>query len=75
MKLHFKNVTLKLIALSAISLALVGCNRGESPSNVTAPGEEEKAKTRVLEAGAAVLQSKTPIAALISTASISTAAT
>lgn len=38
----------------------LSCKHRE-PSNVSAPGDEKTAKTKALEAGAAVLQDKTPI--------------
>lgn len=44
--------------------ALSGCSRENTASNVTSPGAEESAKTKVLEAGANVMQDRTPLAAL-----------
>ena len=43
---------------------LAGCGGSNTASNVKAPGAAETAKTRLLEAGAAVLQDKPPIDAL-----------
>ena len=52
-------------AISAITvLCLVGCNGHDTHSNVNAPGTAESAKTDVLEAGAAALQSQPPIRAI-----------
>jgi hypothetical protein len=62
-KLNPTKTAQTLVILFGITL-IVACNRGETPSNVTAPGTQESAKTRVLETGAALLQRKTPIAAL-----------
>jgi hypothetical protein len=55
---------------SAIPLALLtpfvlaGCGDNNTPSNVTAPGDDTKAKTKVLETGTALLQGKQPLEAL-----------
>lgn len=43
---------------------LAGCGGDNTESTVAAPGAEESPKTRVLEAGAALLQDKPPIEAL-----------
>ena len=52
-------------AVAAIVAAfLAGCDGGRSGSNVTPPGEAETARTRALEAGAALLQHKAPLDAL-----------
>ena len=40
---------------------VLACGGKNTPSNVRAPGDEKSAKTKVLEAGAAAIQSKTPI--------------
>ena len=45
-------------------LCLTGCGGENTQSSVRAPGMEESTKTKVLEAGAALLQDKTPIDAL-----------
>lgn len=45
-------------------VGLVGCGGENTPSNVTSPGASERAKTRVLESGANVMQDRTPLAAL-----------
>lgn len=52
-----------LFFISSI-LLLAGCGGESADSNVTAPGAEEKAKTKILEKGADVLQDKPPIEAL-----------
>ena len=43
---------------------LVACGDNNSPSNVTAPGGDTKAKTRILQTGTALLQGKQPLEAL-----------
>lgn len=53
---------LRSIGLLACALA-AACHDGGTPSPVAAPGEPTTAKTRALAAGAAALQSQTPIAA------------
>ena len=57
MRAHF------LIALAAAAAA-AGCGGSNTASNVDAPGIDESARTKVLEAGAAALQSKPPIEAI-----------
>lgn len=52
---------LPLIPLLA---AVASCGGENTPSNVTAPGAEETAKTRALEAGADLLQDKAPLRTL-----------
>jgi hypothetical protein len=47
-----------------VLLCLTACGGENTGSNVRSPGAEESAKTQVLEAGAALLQDKPPIAAL-----------
>jgi Protein of unknown function (DUF1264) len=52
-------------ALCLVSLALLGSCGGENTkSKVSAPGTEETAKSKFLEAGASLMQHKTPIDAL-----------
>lgn len=54
----------KILALSpvvALSSLLGACGGENTGSNVTAPGGEESAKTRTLEAGANLMQDKTPL--------------
>ena len=58
------DVTTRTVAVGAIFVAVVGCTGGETHSHVDAPGADKSAKTRVLEAGAAALQSEPPIAAI-----------
>jgi hypothetical protein len=45
-------------------LLLAGCGGENTSSNVTAPGAEPNAKTRLLETGANLLQDKTPLTKL-----------
>ena len=40
------------------------CGDNNSPSNVTAPGDATKSKTKILEAVSALLQGKQPLEAL-----------
>ena len=55
----------KVAAVGLMSVAaLCGCERGESPSPVDAPGADTTAKTDALEAGAAMLQSEGPLETL-----------
>jgi hypothetical protein len=44
--------------------SLAGCGDNSAPSNVTAPGDDTKAKTKILETGTALLQGKEPLEAL-----------
>lgn len=48
----------------ALALMLTACGGADTPSKVQAPGAEESAKTKALDAGAAVLQSRPPVEAL-----------
>lgn len=52
--------TISLLLLAGLS----ACNRGNTPSNVDAPGANKATRTQVLEAGAAALQNKAPLGAL-----------
>ena len=45
-------------------LVLTACGGGDTASGVDAPGREESAKTRALDAGAAAIQDKPPIEAI-----------
>jgi len=49
---------------AAVIFALSGCGGGNTASSVQAPGAEDTAKTRALEAGAAVLQDRPPVDAI-----------
>ncbi len=60
MKLHTRNVS----SLIACTLLVTGCGSDNSPSPVDSPGRQTSTKTDVLEAGAAMLQSKEPLQAL-----------
>src|SRR3954463_13145674 len=51
------------LATSAAAL-VAGCNGGDTRSGVQAPGKEASAKTEILEAGAAMLQTQPPIRAI-----------
>jgi hypothetical protein len=57
------NITYAIVVLVVLAL-LASCTGGESPSRVQAPGAETAARTEVLEAGAAALQSQPPIRAI-----------
>src|SRR5689334_10093255 len=54
-------VSTLLLAMSAL---LAACGGENSDSNVKAPGVDESVKTRTLEAGADLMQDKTPLRAL-----------
>lgn len=47
-----------------LALMLTACGGADTPSKVQAPGAEESAKTKALDAGAAVLQNRPPVEAL-----------
>lgn len=53
-----------LLAAATAAGALAGCGDRDTVSNVAAPGAPETAKTKVLEAGAMVLQNKPPVEAI-----------
>ena len=53
-----------VLLCGALSLTLIGCGDKDTGSAVTAPGAQESAKTKVLEAGAALVQNKPPIEAI-----------
>jgi hypothetical protein len=57
------NITYSIVVLTVLAL-LASCTGGESPSRVQAPGVATGARTEVLEAGAAALQSQPPIRAI-----------
>jgi hypothetical protein len=48
----------------AATCAIAACGGGNTTSNVESPGEEESAKTSLLEAGAAMLQDHPPVEAI-----------
>lgn len=54
----------RLYLCAVVALVLSGCGGGNTGSNVTAPGADASAKTRVLETGAALLQERPPIEAI-----------
>lgn len=49
---------------AVLGVVLVGCNGGDTHSDVKAPGAETSTKTKVLETGAAALQNQPPIRAI-----------
>ncbi|RIV21605.1 DUF1264 domain-containing protein [Fibrisoma montanum] len=51
----------KLVGVLSLVLLIWACGGGNTSSNVTSPGAEKSAKTKVLEAGADVIQDKSPI--------------
>ena len=59
-----KNRRCKPLVLLALTATFAGCGGDNTSSNVHSPGAKESATTRVLEAGAAVLQSKPPLDAV-----------
>lgn len=52
------------IACAAVALTLTACGGGNTESSVRAPGAQETASTKALDAGAALLQSRPPIDAI-----------
>ena len=56
--------SLSLAVASAVALYLCACGGDNTKPRVQSPGAEESAKTKALEAGAAVMQDKPPIEAL-----------
>ncbi|HEX9983954.1 MAG TPA: OBAP family protein [Thermoanaerobaculia bacterium] len=48
----------------ALTFLLAGCGGENTPSKVQPPGAEQDAKSKTLEAGAAVMQDKTPLSKL-----------
>ena len=55
---------LRLSSISLLCLLVAACSGENTSSPVKAPGDEEQAKTRALEAGADLLQSRAPLRAL-----------
>lgn len=55
---------MKASIILGLAIALASCGDKQTESSVTAPGQPEAVKTKVLEAGAAALQNKPPIEAL-----------
>lgn len=51
-------------SLLLLSALVVACGDSNTPSNITAPGNDTQVKTKVLETGAALLQGKQPLEAL-----------
>ena len=49
------------LPVACLGLLMLACGGGNSPSNVSAPGQAKTAKTKVLETGAAALQAKKPV--------------
>jgi uncharacterized protein DUF1264 len=52
------------LILTALACGVAGCNGGDTHSDVNAPGSSASTKTRILEAGAAALQSQPPLRAI-----------
>jgi hypothetical protein len=52
------------LILTAFACSFGGCNGGDTHSDVNAPGSDKSVKTRILEAGAAALQSQPPLRAI-----------
>ena len=55
---------LPLFVAVAVAVSLHACGGGNTPSNVSSPGEPRRTDTRALEAGAGLLQDKPPVDAL-----------
>ncbi len=55
---------MKLILLPIFLIALTACGGGNTESNVEAPGADKSTKSKALETGAELLQSKSPLAAI-----------
>lgn len=53
-----------MLPLVTLTLVLSACGGENTPSNVETPGAAKDAKTKTLETGAALMQDKTPLAAL-----------
>lgn len=54
----------KKLSLVVFTMMLAACGGENTPSNVDTPGAEKDAKTKTLEAGAALMQDKTPLGKL-----------
>lgn len=50
--------------IGCFAFLLAGCNGGDTHSNVTAPGADKSPSTKLLETGAAVIQTQPPIGAI-----------
>jgi hypothetical protein len=55
---------MKPAILLLLAILIVACGGENTPSNVQTPGVEKDAKTKTLEAGAALMQDKTPLGKL-----------
>ena len=55
---------MRALVTALLAFTVVACGGENTPSNVEPPGTEQSAKTEILEAGASVLQDKTPLAKL-----------
>lgn len=53
-----------ILSIVTVAISLAACGDKKTESTVTAAGADESAKTKVLEAGAAILQNKPPIDAI-----------
>ncbi|HEX8617278.1 MAG TPA: OBAP family protein [Thermoanaerobaculia bacterium] len=54
----------RTLSVVVFAVMLMACGGENTPSNVVTPGAEKDAKTRTLEAGAALMQNKTPLGKL-----------
>ncbi len=54
----------KHLPAATLLLCLAACGGENTSSNVQSPGAQESAKTKTLEAGAALMQDKAPVDAL-----------
>ena len=50
-----------LIYSSIFAIGLAACGGGNTPSNITAPGDEKSSKDKVLNTGADLMQDKSPL--------------
>lgn len=52
---------MKILYVACLVLMVAGCGGKNTPSKVAAPGADKSGKSKTLEAGAALLQDKTPL--------------
>ncbi|AKD54551.1 OBAP family protein [Spirosoma radiotolerans] len=50
-----------LLNITSLGFLMLACGGSNTPSNVTSPGGEKTAKTKVLEAGATAIQARKPV--------------
>lgn len=53
-----------VLAMLTLSALVVACGDNNTPSNVTAPGDETRLKTQILETGTSLLQGQEPLEAM-----------